>query len=127
MLASIIHRKVEKNQRVLYTGLMSKEERICVLFEKSRAVLNALGDSVRQDLLLGMMGTEALSVQQLADRTSLSRPTISHHLRVLREAGIIVEYKKGRQIFYRIQRGEYFDTVKELILTLDTVIEEGEK
>ena len=101
---------------------MNHINRIAVLFQESRPFLNAVGDSTRQKLLSTMMSGEILSVKELASQTNLSRPTISHHLKILKEAHIIVEQKKGRQIFYRPQAGEYFYIVKELIDTIDQVL-----
>jgi ArsR family transcriptional regulator len=102
-------------------------EHIRILFQGSQAFFTALGDPIRQELLLNMMNGELLSVKELAGRTKLSRPTISHHLKVLKDANIIVEHKKGRQIFYRPQPGEYFYVVKELIDSIDTIIKKEEK
>jgi DNA-binding transcriptional ArsR family regulator len=106
---------------------MDDVEHIRILFRGSQAFFTALGDPVRQELLLAMMSGELLSVKELAGRTNLSRPTISHHLKILKEANIIVEHKNGRQIFYQPQPGEYFYIVKELIDSIDTIIKKGEK
>jgi DNA-binding transcriptional ArsR family regulator len=106
---------------------MDKLEQIRELFKESQDFFNALGDPIRQELLLSMMGPEFLSVKELANRTKLTRPTISHHLKIMKNANIISEVKKGRQTFYRPQAGEKFYIVKELIKTIDTVIENGEK
>lgn len=103
--------------------MVKKIDRIKVLFDKSQPFFNALGDPVRQDLLRFMMSGELLSVKELAAHTSLSRPTISHHLKVLKEANIITEHKKGREIFYRPQPGEYFYTVKELMDTIHEILQ----
>jgi ArsR family transcriptional regulator, arsenate/arsenite/antimonite-responsive transcriptional repressor len=102
---------------------VSKNNQIEQLFRQSRPLFVALGDPVRQELLLNMMNGEVLSVKELAAKTNLSRPTISHHLRILKEAQIIVEHKKGRQTFYRPQPGEYFYTVKRLLETIDIKIQ----
>lgn len=101
---------------------MQDVEKIRSLFTASRPFFTALCDPVRQDLMLDMMCGEWLSVKELTSRSKLSRPAISHHLKVLKDAHIIIEHKEGRQTFYRPQPGEYFYVVKELIDTIDTVI-----
>lgn len=113
---------VEKYRPIIYDGRVDKIEDIRRLFKRNQAFFIALGDPIRQELLLSMMYGELLSVKELASRTSISRPTVSHHLKVLKNANIIAEHKKGRQIFYRPQPGEYFDVVKELIDTIDKAI-----
>lgn len=96
------------------------------LFHKSLLFFAALGDPVRQELLMSMMDTPRLSVKDLTSRTQLSRPAISHHLKVLKDANIIVEQKKGREIFYRPQPGENYKAVKELMDIIDRQIKRQE-
>ena len=101
---------------------MKKENRIKTLFQQSSPLFVALGDSVRQELISNMLNGEVLSVEELASRTKLSRPTISHHLKILKDANLIVEHKNGRQTFYKPQVGEHFYTVKKLLDEIDTLI-----
>lgn len=49
----------------------------------------ALGETARQQILLLLTEHEALNVNQLAERLPLSRPAISHHLKILRQAGMV--------------------------------------
>ena len=48
----------------------------------------AMGDSARQEIILALARTDELNVSQLARKLPLSRPAISHHLKVLRQAGL---------------------------------------
>ncbi|QGK70205.1 metalloregulator ArsR/SmtB family transcription factor [Allosaccharopolyspora coralli] len=68
------------------------------------AVFKALGDPVRLRLLsliAAHAGGEAC-VCDLTGAFELSGPTISHHLKVLREAGIITGERRGTWIYYRV-------------------------
>lgn len=103
---------------------MSDAKRIEHLFKHSLPFFNALGDPVRQKLMIMMMNGEHLSVKQLTAGTQLSRPTISHHLKVLKNAHLIIERKVGREIYYQPQPGDYFYTVKDLMDTIDKAIKE---
>jgi ArsR family transcriptional regulator len=105
---------------------MNDTDHARILFQKSQLFFAALGDTVRQELLMSMMGHDRLSVRELTARTKLSRPTISHHLKVLKKANIIVEHKEGRQIFYQPQPGENYKAVKELMGIIDEHIKEQE-
>jgi ArsR family transcriptional regulator len=70
-------------------------------------VFKALGDPVRlrlASLIASHEGGEAC-VCDLTDAFDLSGPTISHHLKVLREAGLIVGERRGTWVYYRIQPG----------------------
>lgn len=62
----------------------------------------AIGDETRQAILLVLMETECqtgLRVGEITKQTHLSRPAVSHHLRILREAGIILMRKEGTKTF----------------------------
>lgn len=103
---------------------MSDVERLARLFEKNLPLFTALGDPTRQQLVMLMVDGHPKSVKELTAGTSLSRPTISHHLKVLKDAHILIEHKKGRQIYYRPHIGEYFHSLKELIDTVDQIIKQ---
>ena len=68
-------------------------------------VFKALGDPVRlrlASLIASHAGGEAC-VCDLTEAFDLSGPTISHHLKVLREAGLITGQRRGTWVYYRIQ------------------------
>lgn len=79
--------------------------------------------------MLMMLKGSKLSVKQLTAGTNLSRPTISHHLKILKKAHLITEHKVGREIYYQPQPGNYFVIVKELMDMIDSALKakEGEK
>lgn len=67
-------------------------------------VFKALGDPVRLRLvsLIGARQGGAVCVCDLTSAFDLTQPTISHHLRVLREAGIIDSERRGTWVYYRL-------------------------
>jgi DNA-binding transcriptional ArsR family regulator len=101
-------------------------DKIRQLFEASLPLFNALGDPVRQRLIMLMMDGERKSVAELAIQTHLSRPTVSHHLKILKDADIITDTKEGTRTYYYPHMGEHFESVKALI-TAVAEIEEGER
>jgi ArsR family transcriptional regulator, arsenate/arsenite/antimonite-responsive transcriptional repressor len=68
-------------------------------------VFKAMGDPVRLRLLSLIASHEGgeACVCELTGVFELTGPTISHHLKVLREAGLIVGERRGTWIYYRIQ------------------------
>ncbi len=78
-------------------------------------VFVALGDEHRQRILLTFDRGERLTVGQIADVASLSRPAVSHHLKILRNAGVLTAAREGREVFLRVNR----ETLEE---TLSTVL-----
>ena len=63
---------------------------------------SALGDTTRQQIILLFEPDEEICVNDIAQLFHLSRPAISHHLRVLREAELLVCEKRGKQVYYRV-------------------------
>ena len=63
------------------------------------AVAQALSDPIRRDILLFLRDQEA-SAGAIAARFPVSRPAVSRHLRVLREAGLVQDQPKGRERAY---------------------------
>jgi DNA-binding transcriptional ArsR family regulator len=64
--------------------------------------LAALADPVRRELV-GLLAHGELAAGELADRFPVSRPAISRHLRVLREAGLVVVRTDGRRRLYALE------------------------
>jgi ArsR family transcriptional regulator len=66
-------------------------------------MFKALGDPVRLRLLslIASTGSEAC-VCDLNDAFDLTQPTISHHLKVLREAGLVTSERRGTWVYYRL-------------------------
>jgi DNA-binding transcriptional ArsR family regulator len=66
-------------------------------------VFAALASPVRREVLRLLREGGPQSVQQLAERFAMARPSFSEQLRVLREAGLVSERKDGRHRFYRLE------------------------
>lgn len=70
-------------------------------------MFKALGDPVRLRLLSMVASHEGgeVCVCDLTPAFDLSQPTISHHLKVLREAGLLVCERRGTWVYYRVVAG----------------------
>lgn len=82
--------------------------------ETNGAVLDALGDPTRRRIFEALRGGPR-SVGELADGLPVSRPAVSQHLRVLREAGLVSDTRSGTRRLYRVDASglaglrDYFD------------------
>lgn len=68
------------------------------------------------------MGTDCqtgLRVGEITEQTHLSRPAVSHHLRILRDAGVISMRKEGTKNFYYIDVRTKLSLLKTLVLDID--------
>lgn len=75
-------------------------------FEQCQKILVALGDENRQHMILEMMKMESCSgarVNEITEKTHLSRPAVSHHLQILKDAGILKMRREATKNYY------YFD------------------
>ncbi len=66
-------------------------------------ILTAIGDETRQYLILEMMKMgkcDGVRVGEITQKTHLSRPAVSHHLQILKDAGILKVRKDGTKNYY---------------------------
>lgn len=68
--------------------------------ERLAEQLKALADPMRLQLLSLVMSCESACVCDLTDPIGLSQPTVSHHMKVLVEAGLLTREKRGRWAHY---------------------------
>lgn len=69
-------------------------------FAQCKPMFFALGDVTRQQIIVLLENAETLNVTQLAKKLPLSRPAISHHLGVLRQAGLVGVRRQGTERYY---------------------------
>ncbi len=81
--------------------------------------LTALGDPLRLQLLYLLGDQGRRNVGDIAAHFPLSRPAISHHLKVLKDAGLVDSEKVGQEVYYRLERDRI---VAELRLLLDVAV-----
>ena len=75
---------------------------VLVSFRACAPLFNALGDKYRQDIMMLLAKDERLNVNEIAERMPLSRPAISHHLKVLMHANLITLERVSRENFYSL-------------------------
>lgn len=87
--------------------------------DKYAALFKVLAEPTRLRMLsmLAAGGCGPVSVNELTDRTGLSQPTVSHHLKKLTEAGLLERSREGRSVIHRVK--------PELFAELRTVLQIG--
>ena len=88
-------------------------------FRACAPVFNALGDKYRQDIVMLLALNERLNVGQIAERSPLSRPAISHHLKALMQAKLITVERVSRENFYSL-------TLEAALADLRRLVEQSE-
>jgi ArsR family transcriptional regulator len=64
----------------------------------------ALGDETRQRILELLLTKGDMCVSDLVDAFNVSQPTISHHLTLLKNAGLVTGRRVGKQVFYSVNQ-----------------------
>ncbi len=77
-------------------------------FQKCRNAFTAIGDETRQLILLVLLESDlsGIRVGKIAERAHLTRPSVSHHLQILKEAGIVAMRKEGTKNYYYLSADE---------------------
>lgn len=77
-------------------------ERIRQEFQLCHKIFVAFGDETRQYLIYTLLCCECKGsrVVDIAQKTNLSRPAVSHHMQVLKNAGIVKSRKEGTFVYY---------------------------
>ena len=94
---------------------MNEAEKVAMLaggFSACAKLLIAIGDENRQHLILEMMKMgkcNGVRVGEITEKTNLSRPAVSHHLQIMKDAGIVKVRKEGTRNYY------YFDPEMEAL------------
>lgn len=98
-------------------------------FEDCSDIFVAIGDKMRQTLIFDIIdaGNDGIDVSSLAKMSVLSRPAVSHHLKVMKDAGILSSKKSGTQVFYSV-RFQYgvLERIKELVSGIESVTAAGD-
>jgi ArsR family transcriptional regulator len=77
-------------------------------------VFKLLADETRLKILMYLMREGELHVSALCDRLGQSQPAVSHHLALLRQAGMIEPRRDGKHNFYSIQKDHFHQIMAEL-------------
>lgn len=88
-------------------------------FRKCIPLFQALSDPYRQDIILLLAEKEPLTVNEITENLTLSRPAVSHHLKILRDQQLVTIEQKGTQRFYSLALDQAVEELKELIDTVE--------
>src|SRR3982075_1442776 len=70
--------------------------------ELSGDPFDALGDPNRR-AIVELLGSGGMTVREIADALPISRPAVSRHLRLLKDAGLVIDEPRGTRRIYQLQ------------------------
>jgi ArsR family transcriptional regulator len=78
----------------------------------------ALADETRQKIL-EMLRQGEMCVTDIVAAFDMSQPTISHHLSILKQFGLVTSRKEGKQVFYALDHDNVIECCGKLFAKLD--------
>lgn len=97
------------------------------LLEELVQILNALANEQRLTIVYRTIKEEEVPCEKLAEELPITRPALSHHVRILRQTKIIKVVKRGQYMYYKFNR-EYLSKVSpELVEYLEKEVSKWQK
>ncbi len=85
-------------------GMTSEQAEACCDYKTLVAVFKALSDESRQKILLTLQDAGEMRVSELVNKFGVSQPTMSHHLGILKNAGLVADRRAGQSVYYGVNR-----------------------
>jgi DNA-binding transcriptional ArsR family regulator len=94
-----------------------------IYVENCLELFQAFADKTRQEIIMIFVncidGCKEMCANDIANKFSLSRPTISHHLNLMKRSNILIARKEGKEIYYSLNKSY----IKELLSSILVQIE----
>lgn len=82
-------------------------------------VFSMFQDEKRQEITQLLFEHQELSVSSLTEKLSLSRPAVSHHLKLLLDADLVAVRQEGKERYYRLNLEPALDLLKKLTASIE--------
>lgn len=89
------------------------------IFKKGMPLFAMLQDENRQQILVMLCKVDHMTVNQITDQLALSRPAVSHHLKLLLGAGLLEVSQNGTERYYSVQMEPAMKVLKDLTASLE--------
>lgn len=86
--------------------------------ERYAEIFKALAHPIRLTIVCGLLKKHECNVSIMVEKLGIAQPTVSQHLNILKNAGIISGYKKGTQVCYRVTDEKTEKIIKALEMDL---------
>lgn len=83
--------------------------------QEQTAALNALGDEIRLKIVRLLAQHDALCVCELEQAFEVEQPTVSHHLKILRETGLVDVQRRGTWAYYSLRKDAFKRLTQRLL------------
>ncbi len=87
-------------------------------------LLTAVGDPARLDIIFLLGETGRMNVGDIASRFPLSRPAVSHHLKVLKISRVVTAQKAGQEVFYQLDEGVIIHELRIVLAGIEAAVQQ---
>jgi ArsR family transcriptional regulator, arsenate/arsenite/antimonite-responsive transcriptional repressor len=81
-------------------------------------MLRAFSDETRQKIIRHCFAEKEVCVNDIAKQFTLSRPTISHHLNLMKRAKLLNSRKEGKEVYYSVNKEHIVGLLESFLNTL---------
>lgn len=78
-----------------------------------------LQDESRQQILMLLFDKKEMTVSELTENLELSRPAVSHHMKLLLDAGLVSVKKNGKERIYSLNLQKTIKQLKDLLSSIE--------
>lgn len=97
-------------------------EEVMAIFKSGMPIFSIFQDENRQKIILLLCKNKEMTVNQITDQLELSRPAVSHHLKLMLDAHVITVKKVGKERFYQVALDDTVELLKKLTTALEKSI-----
>lgn len=94
-------------------------QRTMRIMKKCIPIFSMLQDERRQEILVQLFDNQEMSVTAVTEKLNLSRPAVSHHLKLLLDAGLVNVRKDGKERYYSLDLDASVQELKELLESIE--------
>lgn len=89
------------------------------ILKECAPVFSMLQDERRQEILMMLFDHGEMGVTSITERSAISRPAVSHHLKLLLDAGLIDVRQEGKERIYKINLQNSLKLLKSLVASIE--------
>ncbi len=93
--------------------------------EKIRSIIDGIRDPNRIAIIVLLGKGGPMNVSEIAAQFHISRPAISHHLKVLKDGGIVRSEKTGQEVYYHLERQVLVDGLRRFADAVENCCEDS--
>lgn len=87
-------------------------------------IFSTLQDANRQQIIMLLFENKELSVTAITEKMSLSRPAVSHHLKLLLDVKLVDVRKEGKERYYQLEMKNAIGLLEALLASIKTDMQE---